>query len=129
MADEIKLTGEPAVPGPVWLVPNAPVLDPADLDQTVRRYVRDHLETVRLGEMYWYSVGPTVLPSDPESGSPVPTPAYVVTLYTKNPYRLGTYLADGAVQVGYPDREEFGRIVSALVESLRTAVAESKALR
>jgi len=111
---------------PVLAVPDMST-GAVDLDSLVRGYVRDGLEAVRLGETYWYSVGPTVLTNDPETGAPVPTPAYVVTLYTKNPYRLGKYLADGAVQVGYPTKEEFARIMAALVESLRRAVQADRA--
>jgi hypothetical protein len=114
---------------PVLSVPTPTSTGAVDLDALVRGYVRDGLEAVRLGETYWYAVGPTVLPNDPETGAPVPTPAYVVTLYTKNPYRLGKYLADGAVQIGYPTKEEFGRIMAALVESLRRAVASDASLR
>lgn len=106
-------TGSPA------LVP--PVPDRYDLDATVRGYVRTALDSVRLGEPYWYSVAPTVL-NGPDG---TPTAAYVVTMYTRDPGHIGGYLVEGVVQTGFPTATEFDVIVSHMVESLRAKASAS----
>ncbi len=85
-----------------------------DLDATVREYVGHAVLKYRLGETYWYSVAPTVIAGT--GGSP--TPAYVVTMYARSPM-IGAVLVEGAIQTGFPTGEEFDRIVSSLIESLR----------
>ena len=99
------------VPVTVETVPGTGAID---LDATVREYVGHAVLKYRLGETYWYSVAGTVI-----NAPTGPSPAFVVTLYTRDPGHIGSVLVEGAVQTGFPTATEFDVIVSSLIESLR----------
>lgn len=101
-------------------VPAVPSTGAVDLDAAVRRYVGDAVERYRLGETYWYSVAPMIMAGGPTG----PTPAYVVTMYTRSPV-LGAVLIEGAIQTGFPTPEEFDAIVINVIEALRRQAVEA----
>jgi hypothetical protein len=82
-----------------------------DLDDAVREYVRDALETVRYGETFWYSLRPTIVNGN--------VPAYALVMYGRAPLVGTEPIARAVLQTGFPTREEWRSIVSDLVEEIR----------
>lgn len=112
------LPSVPRVPSPVLGTGEPAEYPPGSWNLTAEaeRYASEALDEVRMGETYWFTLGPAVMP-EPTTGQPAV--GMVIVVYGRSPLLGHPPLTAGCFQVGFPTRHEITTAVHGLVGQLR----------